>query len=59
MSCDIVGDCCLTLNKQLFVIMTRTQVTFQRDNDDVRFVLDQHTLLRVLHVGTYYRSNQT
>ena len=43
MSCDIVGDCCLTLNKQLFVIMTRTQVTFQRDNDDVCFILDQHT----------------
>jgi hypothetical protein len=43
MSCDIVGDCCLTPNKQLFFIMTRTQVTFQRDNDDVRFVLDQHT----------------
>jgi hypothetical protein len=43
MSCDIVGDCCLTPNKQFFFLAVS---------------LPTQAVLRVLHVGTYYRSNQ-
>jgi hypothetical protein len=39
-----VSDCCLTPNEQLVNnIMNRT-VIFQRDDDNVCFVLDQHAI---------------
>ena len=40
-----VSDCCLMPTQQLFsYIMART-INFQWDNDEVRFVLDQHAEL--------------
>jgi hypothetical protein len=45
MTKDGIGasDCCLTPTPQFFSYMTwREQVNFQWDDDDVRFVLDQH-----------------
>jgi hypothetical protein len=37
-----VSDWCLTPTQQFSAISWREQVTFQRDDDDVRFELDQH-----------------
>ena len=38
-----VSDCCLTPTQQFFpAISWREQINFQWDNDEVRFVLDQH-----------------
>ena len=40
-----MNDCCLTTNEQYFsYFMTRKRYT-QRDDDNVRFVLDQHAQL--------------
>ena len=40
-----VNGCCLTPTQQFFsAISWREQVNFQCDDDEVRFVLDQHTL---------------
>ena len=39
-----VSDCCLT-PIQLSSILRREQVNFQWDDDEVRFVLDQHAEL--------------
>ena len=40
-------DCCLTPTQQFFTtcISWREQVNFQLDDDEVRFVLDQHAEL--------------
>ena len=38
-----VSDCCLMHSKHFSAIWQRDQVTFQWDDDDVCFVLDQHT----------------
>ena len=41
-----VSDCCLMPIQQFFsYIMARTWVNFQWDDDEVRFVLDQHAKL--------------
>ena len=37
-------DCCLTPTQQFSDISWREQVNFQWDDDEVRFVLDQHAL---------------
>ena len=38
-----VSDCCLTPNQQFFnYISLREQVNFEWDDDEVRFLLDQH-----------------
>jgi uncharacterized protein YcaQ len=43
-----VSDCCLMPNEQFSAISWREQVTFWwDDNDDVRFVLDQHAELEM------------
>jgi hypothetical protein len=39
----MVCECCLPPNKQLVSIARREQVTFRRDHDHVRFVLDKHS----------------
>jgi len=40
-----VSDCCLTLIQQFFSYIWREQVNYQWDDDEVRFVLDQHAEL--------------
>ena len=40
-----MSDCCLTPIQQLSVISWRKQVNVQRDDDEVRFVLDQYAEL--------------
>ena len=41
-----MSDCCLTSTQQFILgISWREQVNFQRDDDEVRFVLDQRTEL--------------
>jgi hypothetical protein len=40
-----VSDCCLTPIQQFSAISWREQVNFQWDDDEVRFVLDQHAEL--------------
>ena len=37
-----VSDCCLTPTQQFFSYRWRERVNFQLDDDEVRFVLDQH-----------------
>jgi hypothetical protein len=37
-----VSDCCLTPTQQFFSYIWRERVNFQLDDDEVRFVLDQH-----------------
>ena len=37
-----VNACCLTATQQCLTISWREQVHFQRNDGDVRFVLDQH-----------------
>jgi hypothetical protein len=37
-----VSDCCLTPIQQFFSYIMARQVNFQWDDDEVRFVLDQH-----------------
>ena len=37
-----VNDCCLTPNQQFSAISWREQVNCQWNEDEVRFVLDQH-----------------
>ena len=39
---SIVSDCCLTPTQQFSPIPWREQINFQLDDDEVRFVLDQH-----------------
>jgi hypothetical protein len=38
----ILSDCCLTPTQQFFSYRWRERVNFQLDDDEVRFVLDQH-----------------
>jgi hypothetical protein len=37
-----VSDCCLTPTQEFSAISWQEQVNFQWDDDEVRFVLDQH-----------------
>ena len=37
-----MGDCCLTPNQNFSTISWREQVNYQRDDDEIRLVLDQH-----------------
>ena len=37
-----MSDCCLTPNQNISAISWREQVNYQRDDDEVRLVLDQH-----------------
>ena len=37
-----VSGCCLTPTQQFFSYIMAKKVTFQRDDNEVRFVLDQH-----------------
>jgi len=46
-----VSDCCLT-PIQLSSILRREQVNFQWDDDEVRFVLDQHAELDFYSAST-------
>ena len=43
-----VSDIFLTQTQQFPGISWREQVNFQRDDDEARFVLDQHALLDIL-----------
>jgi len=38
-----MNDCCLTPTQQFASISWREQVNFQLNDDEVRFVLDQHS----------------
>jgi hypothetical protein len=40
-----MSDCCLTPIQQFSAISWREQVNYQWDDDEVRFVLDQHAEL--------------
>ena len=40
-----VSDCCLAPIINFIAISGREQVNFQRDNDELRFILDQHAEL--------------
>ena len=40
-----MSDCCLTPTQQFSAIYWREQVNFQWDDDEVRYVLDQHAEL--------------
>jgi hypothetical protein len=42
---DWASDCCLTPIQQFSAISRREQVNFQWDDDEFRFVLDQHAEL--------------
>ena len=43
-----VSDIFLAQTQQFPAISWREQVNFQRDDDEARFVLDQHALLDIL-----------
>ena len=43
----IVSDCCLTPIQPFSAISWREQVNYQRDDDEVRLVLDQHAAMDV------------
>ena len=45
-----VSNCCLTPIQQFSAISWREQVNFQWDDDEVRFVLDQHAELDFCNV---------
>jgi len=52
-----VNDCCLTPNEQIFsyiIIMARTSYIWW--DDDVGFVLDQHTSLDLIVLFHWYNS---
>ena len=40
-----VSDCCLMPIQQFSAILWREQVNFESEDDEARFVLDQHTEL--------------
>jgi hypothetical protein len=51
--CEWVSDCCLTPIQQFVsYIMERTSY-FQWDDDEIRFVLDQHTELDVYSASSH------
>ena len=51
LKCEWVGDHCLTPNEQFFSYIMAWTSYFQWNDDDVRFVLDQHAEL------DYYSAN--
>ena len=50
-----VIDCCLTPTQQFFSYIMREQVNFQWDDDEVRFVLDQHTFIVLAYCNNSLR----
>ena len=44
-----VSDYCLTPTQQFSAISRREQVNFQWDDEEVRYALDQHTLLDLFY----------
>jgi len=54
-----VSDCFFNANSALFsTISRREQVDFQRDDDEVRLVLDQHAELEVDMSRTQYSDSE-
>jgi hypothetical protein len=55
-----VSDCCLMPSQQFSAISWREQVNYQWDDDEVRFVLNQHADMS-LHSDTlfWFRANQS
>ena len=39
---NMISDCCLTPKQQLLSNIMQEQVNFQWNDDEVRFILDQH-----------------